>query len=53
MTKEELIEELKKLVDDDTLDTEECHINADGLLLAFIGDEEVALVFHAIKKWYA
>lgn len=51
MTKEQLIEELKALIDSDNL--EEAHVTADNLLLDFINDEEVSDAFRDIDKWYA
>lgn len=50
MAVEELIEELKKLANDDP---EENHLEADELLLKFINNEEVAKAFNDIKKWYS
>jgi argininosuccinate lyase len=57
MTKEELIEELKKIknetIEHPKYDLEDTHINLDNLLLEYIGDEQVEQLFHSIKKWYA
>lgn len=52
MTKQELIEELKKLQQSD--DPEVAHMEADNLLLEFIDDdEEVSEAFNSIEMWYA
>ena len=51
MTREEAIEELKKLADLD--DPEEAHIRADLILLELLNDYEVAKAYGAIGKWYA
>ena len=48
---------LTKLVEDiracDSLSTERAHIRADELLLAYIGDAQVADAFEELDKWYA
>ena len=51
MTKEELIKELKSLIDN--RDIEGVHVTADNLLLEYINDKEVSDAFHNIEKWYA
>ena len=51
MTKAELIEKLKKL--SEMRDSEQAHIDADKLLLDFIGDPEIKDAFDDIPKWYA
>ena len=53
MTKEELIAELKLLVEASWSDAEHAHSEADKLLLKFIDDEEVSEVFGEIEKYYA
>jgi hypothetical protein len=59
MTLETLKSELRKLVvltspqDDDYVNLEEPHHQADKLLLEFIGDADVNVLFHKINKWYA
>lgn len=34
-------------------DIENDHMDADKILLAFIGDEEITAAFNAITKWYS
>lgn len=51
MTKEELIAALKALAEDSP--GEENHIEADGLLLAWINDPDIREAYEAIDKWYA
>jgi hypothetical protein len=51
MTKEELIEKLKKLENSD--DPEIAHINADDLLMEYIDDAEILSAFEQIPKWYS
>lgn len=56
MTKEELIKELRALMDPSHYlynDEEMQHRAADGLLLAYINDETVTEAFNDIPKWYA
>ena len=55
ITKEELIEELRRLTDGKAFnyDYEITHHEADDLLLAYINDEAVTEAFDAIPKWYA
>ncbi len=57
MTKEELIEKLKKIknetIEYPRYDKEDTHMNLDNLLLEYIGDEQVEKLFHSIDKWYA
>jgi len=50
MTKEELIRELEKCAE---LGPEEGHIEADALLVAFIGDPDVGAAFRKLSKWYS
>ena len=52
MTKPELIEKLRK-IQEDTWDKEKNHGEADDLLLAYIGDEDITDAFNDIEKWYA
>lgn len=51
MTKDELIEALKDCEEAD--DTEQAHVKADQLLLAYINDSSVTEAFEAIYKWYS
>lgn len=53
MTKEELIEELKSLIEASWSDAENAHSKADELLLRFIDDEEVSEAFNGIERYYA
>lgn len=55
MTKEELLEKLLALVEDEPrrYDPERDHEEADELLLAFIDDPNVTEAFERIDKWYA
>jgi len=53
MTKEELIEELKKIASRGSYDIEVNHAEADDLLLEYINDEEVTKAYSSIEKWYA
>jgi len=50
MTLEELIEKLKAL---QNADPEQAHLDADRLLLEYIGSADVDDAFTAIPKWYA
>jgi hypothetical protein len=52
MTKATLIEHLLEIskLDDDT---EQEHMDADGLLLEFINDKKVTEAYNKIYKWYA
>lgn len=34
-------------------DPEDAHAVADGALLGFIGDDEIAAAFLALERWYA
>lgn len=51
MSKEELIEKLKKL--QDCGDPEIAHSEADELILAYLNDTEITEEFKKITKWYA
>lgn len=53
MDKQELLSELRRLKDDDDDDIESAHVQADDLLIAYIGDQEIKAAFEAIDKWYA
>jgi len=54
MNKQELIKQLGEQYGADVIkDTETSHINADGLLLEFIDDEEISAAFNKVPKWYA
>lgn len=52
MNVEELIEKLKELQKSNN-GKHMNHIEADNLLLDFIGDEDVYRAFKKIEKWYA
>lgn len=51
MTKQRLLRTLERLAESD--DTESAHSAADDALIAFINDEEIAIAYRAIPKWYA
>lgn len=51
MTKKELLTKLKDLQTDP--DIESGHAQADGILLAYINDHEIAEAFMALERWYA
>jgi hypothetical protein len=51
ITKEELLEELKKLQDGDDKETD--HIEADKLLLRYIYDKDITEEYTKIAKWYS
>lgn len=56
MTKQELLDKLNEIREKQEevgVTREEDHINADGLLLDFIDDEDVRAAFLDIRKWYA
>ena len=51
MDKKELINAFKLL--QKFTDIERAHIEADELLLEYIGDEDIANEYNEIEKWYA
>lgn len=51
MTRDELLSKLRSL--QGSTDPEMSHSEADKLLLAYIGDEEIAEAFDAVPAWYA
>lgn len=51
MTKDELLKRLAECNED--TDQGSAHANADQLLVEYIGDDEIALAYHAIDKWFA
>jgi hypothetical protein len=53
MTKKELIQKMRILKADKDIDTEDLHIRMDYLLLEFINDDKVSLLFNNTTKWYA
>jgi hypothetical protein len=64
MTRDEALKRLTELRDGtkawqdtsgrgESMDPEEAHEEADSIILALLGDEEVAHLFHSIYKWYA
>lgn len=53
MNKNELLEKLIALQVLEKSDTCQAHINADKLLLEFIGDERIATAFWKVAKWHA
>jgi len=57
ITRDELLAALRALGKRDEngkrlYDPANSHERADHLLLAFIGDDEVSIAFHAIDRWY-
>lgn len=53
MTIEELRRKIRFIVEHSKGDVEQDHVDADELLLEFIGDVEVASAYNDIEKWYA
>lgn len=53
MTKQELLEILKKLEERETYDIELVHIEADNALIEYINDPEIKKAYEEIPKWYA
>lgn len=51
MTKDELLVFLSLLRDE--RDIEKAHSQADELLLAYIGDDEIKAAYEAVPGWYA
>ncbi|KKM80293.1 hypothetical protein LCGC14_1341440 [marine sediment metagenome] len=51
MTREELLKILTDCRVDD--DPEVAHVDADGALIDYINDEEIAEAYSKINKWYA
>lgn len=53
MSKQELIDKLKELLDLSKKDPEDAHGQADEYLLKFINDSEITDLFNKLEKWYA
>lgn len=53
MNKQQLIEMLNEINNNDSFDAEDKHLHADSLLLDYINDEEISETFNKIEKWYA
>lgn len=53
MTIEELRESLEELAEDEDYEPENTHVEADRLLLEYIGDRRVTELFDALDKFYA
>ena len=54
MNKQELIIKLGEQYGADVIpDAETSHVNADGLFLEFINDDEISAAFNKVPKWYA
>lgn len=51
MTKEEALKELQEL--EKSHDTEGAHSRADKILVDLIGDEDIAVAYANVPKWYA
>ena len=49
--REQLLKELEALKK--MRDVEVAHVTADGLLIKYIGDDEIANAFKEIPRWYA
>lgn len=52
-SRDELLARLLALAAKADDDPEHAHIDADDLLLEYIGDLEITQAFHSIEKWYA
>ena len=56
MDKDDLLRQLEEIsteVEIDPIRTQEGHLQADLLLLAFICDEEITAAYTSISRWYA
>lgn len=53
MSKQELIDKLKGLMDKHDNDRETAHIAADELLLDWINDSEIREAYNSFEKWHA
>ena len=53
MTREELVQELRRCAELAGDSKERAHKAADRALLKFIGDDEIAAAYDAVRKWYA
>lgn len=53
MTRDELLDKLRKIKDTKGWDKEVTHGEADQALLDFINDPEIEQAYDAIEKWYA
>lgn len=51
--KEILLEDLRRVKKELSHDIEQAHADADGLLLTYLNDKEIAEAYNAIPKWYA
>ena len=51
-TREQVIAALSKLAQDSS-DPEVSHVEADTIILEYIGDKDIKKAFDAIEKWYA
>lgn len=51
MTRDEALARLRAIAELD--DPEEGHIEADEILLALIGDDEISEAWNDLRKWYA
>lgn len=53
MTKLELLERLRQILDRGSSDPESDHVDADDALLDYISDSEVRKLYDEIERWYA
>lgn len=56
MSLEELKQKMKKLHTEyleKKINPRDVHVEADGLLLKYVGDEELSELFHSCAIWYA
>lgn len=51
LDRQTVLDRLRALADGD--DTEEDHIEADALLLAYINDDEIGQAYLSVHKWFA
>ena len=53
MTREELVQELRRCAELANHSKERAHKAADRALLEFIGDDVIAAAYDEVRKWYA
>lgn len=53
MTRQDLLDKLRRLADEAEQDWERAHLEADKALLAFLDDPEISAAYEAIERWYA
>lgn len=52
MSRDELLERLKALRAMTGNDPTDCHMDADQLLVDYIGDAEISAAYEKVEKWY-